>query len=186
MTVLAQTSTTILATATVLADGLILILGLALALPALRRVTWVSRGVALVGRRAVVLGLAIALVGTLGSLWYSNVIGYPPCDLCWVQRVFLYPQVLLLAVALVKRDRGIIDYAFVLSLAGLAVAAYHVSLQVGLTPLVPCSVGAVSCGQLFFLAYGYVTIPVMSLSAFALQTLVMLTAKIIKPNTTHA
>lgn len=184
MLTLAQSTTAVLATGTVAADIVIVGLGLAVAIPSLRQIPMVRRVVMFVGSRAVEVGLAMALAGTIGSLWYSNVIGYEPCDLCWVQRIFLYPQVLLLGVALVKRDRGAVDYALALSLAGLAVAAYHVSLQVGLTPLLPCSVGAVSCGKLFFLAYGYVTIPVMSLTAFALQTLVMLAAKVVNRNNT--
>lgn len=178
MSTLAQATTTIFSTATVAGDVLAIALAAALAIPPLRRQPAVGRVLRPLGRHALAVGLLLASLGTAGSLWYSNVIGYPPCDLCWVQRIFLYPQVLLLAVAVLKRDRGAVDYALALSLAGLAVALYHVSLQLGLSPLVPCSVGAVSCGQRFFLAYGYVTIPVMSLTAFALQALVMAAAKV--------
>ncbi len=178
MSTLAQTTNTVFAAATLGGDVLAIALAAALAVPWLRRQPAAGRTLHWLGRYALAVGLLLALLGTAGSLWYSNVIGYPPCDLCWVQRIALYPQVLLLAVALFKRDRGAVDYALVLSLAGLAVAAYHVSLQFGLAPLAPCSVGAVSCSQRPFLAYGYVTIPVMSLTAFALQALVMATAKV--------
>ncbi|HEU5114678.1 MAG TPA: disulfide bond formation protein B [Candidatus Paceibacterota bacterium] len=112
----------------------------------------------------VVSGLAMA-----GSLTYSEVIGYSPCVLCWYQRILMYPQALLMGIALGRKDRSIKLYGLVMSIVGGVIAAYHYIGQLGGTPL-PCSaVGvSVSCAQKFTLEFGYITIPMMAFSAFAL------------------
>lgn len=112
----------------------------------------------------------VALTATLGSLFYSEVAGYEPCRLCWYQRILMYPQTLLLGMAWVKRDRNIRDYCLVLSGLGAALAAYHYSLQLNVISGVSCPVVgySVSCSQRFAMEYGYVTIPLMALTAFLL------------------
>ncbi len=117
----------------------------------------------------------IALTGTASSLFYSEIAGFAPCVLCWWQRIFLYPLTVILGIALAKKDEKITDYVAGLSAVGAAIAAYHSYLQFGGSPLVPCGAsGAVSCAQRYFLAYGYVTIPTMALTAFVLIALLML------------
>jgi disulfide bond formation protein DsbB len=112
----------------------------------------------------------VALTATFGSLFYSDVLGYTPCKLCWFQRICMYPQVVLLAIAWWKKDSGVGKYSLSLSVIGIVLAVYHYYLQLGGDPLVPCStVGySVSCSQRFILEYGYITIPMMALTAFAL------------------
>ena len=123
--------------------------------------------------QGVLIAFSAVLIAVFGSLIYSEVLGYEPCKLCWIQRIFFYPQVVILGFALWGRHKGslaLIDSAFVLSILGGVVALYHYLLQLGLIPEGFCvAVGsAVSCAKQFVLAFGYITIPMMSLSAFAL------------------
>ena len=116
----------------------------------------------------------VALLSMLGSLGYSNVIGYTPCTLCWFQRICMYSQVVILAIALCKRDRGALVYSFWLSSAGILFSAYHCLLERGFVPDGFCTAtGGVSCAQNYVFILGYITIPMMALSAFAL---IMVTA----------
>lgn len=128
--------------------------------------------VAWAGEHALALGLALGLITVGGSLFYSNGVGFEPCYLCWWQRVALYPMLVLFITALINRDRSVFAYVFPLSLIALILATYHSYVQWGGTPLVPCDVTA-SCAKLYVYAFGYVTIPTMSLTmavAFLLLT----------------
>jgi disulfide bond formation protein DsbB len=110
----------------------------------------------------------ITLTATLGSLFYSDVAKYTPCILCWWQRIFMYPQTVLLTLGIVKKDKNVADYGMGLSAIGAVLAAYHYYIQVGgATPLTCEAVGySISCTQKFTTDFGYVTIPMMSLTAF--------------------
>lgn len=114
-----------------------------------------------------------ALAATLGSLTYSDIIGYDPCKLCWFQRIFMYPQTLLLGIALLKKDTRIATYIFWLSLLGFVLALYHYLLQIGVATGAPCSVVGYSetCSKRFVLQYGYITIPMMAATAFGINLL---------------
>jgi len=118
---------------------------------------------------------AVALIATLGSLTYSEIIGYEPCKLCWFQRIFMYPQVILLGMALVKKDYKIASYSIFLSIIGAFIAGYHYLLQIGVAPELPCSaVGySVSCSQRFVMQFGYISLPMMAFSAFILMALLL-------------
>ncbi len=122
------------------------------------------------GKHALLLTFLIALTTTLGSLFYSDVAGYEPCKLCWYQRIFMYPQVIVLGIALMMRDAKARVYSVTLSSIGALIAGYHYLLQLGIAPNIPCSaVGySVSCAKNFVMNFGYITIPLMSLTAFAL------------------
>src|SRR5699024_11603122 len=71
----------------------------------------------------------LAVVATVGSLFYSEVIGYVPCELCWVQRIFMYPLVVIYGVAAMKRDVNIAAPGFILSMIGFFVSLYHYLVQ---------------------------------------------------------
>ncbi len=113
--------------------------------------------------------LVVATASTLLSRFYSNVMGYEPCTLCWWQRIFIYPQVVLLGLALWKREKVIIDYALALLGIGLIISLYQVYLQFGGAPVGACGVGSVSCTKAYVMEFGYVTIPVMALTGYALM-----------------
>src|SRR5258705_13166689 len=57
-----------------------------------------------IGKYGLFFAFLISLVATLGSLFYSQIAGFTPCDLCWFQRIFMYPLVVLLGLALIKKD----------------------------------------------------------------------------------
>ena len=125
------------------------------------------------------LAFLVSLVATLGSLFYSEVAKYAVCELCWYQRILMYPQVLLLGLAVWKQDRGIAPYSLVLSSIGAVIAAYHYYIQVGGSAIASCgAVGySVSCTEKFVMTFDYITIPMMSLTAFLMIILIMLQLK---------
>lgn len=118
------------------------------------------------GRAAFGLAWVVATVATAGSLWYSEVVGFVPCPLCWFQRIFMYPLVIVLGLALLRRDRGARAYGLGLAVPGALVAAYHSWLQAFptgestfCTPDAPCTVRHVW-------EFGFVSLPLMALSGF--------------------
>lgn len=119
-----------------------------------------------VGTRAILIGFLASLAGLVGSLVYSEAVGFTPCILCWIQRLFLYPQVVLFGVALWREEKMIIPYAYILSLCGAAVALYHSFTQLGGHSLTPCTSEGGECSKIFVLEFGYITIPMMALSLF--------------------
>src|SRR3990167_10532785 len=114
--------------------------------------------------------LIVALLATLGSLFYSEIAKFTPCTLCWYQRILMYPQVILLGRAFLKKDRNIIPYSIILSGIGAVIALYHYLLQINIVPSIGCQVVGYSssCSQTFVMEFGYITIPMMSLTAFLL------------------
>ena len=121
----------------------------------------------LVGKYGLVLAFLIALAATLGSLGYSEIAGFEPCRLCWYQRIFMYPLVILFDIALWKKEE-ISRYALPLVAIGGAIAAFHYIGQMFLPDLLTCeAVGySVSCAQRFFVGLGHITLPFMSFVAF--------------------
>ncbi len=127
-----------------------------------------------VGKRALVFSFCMALLATLGSLFYSEIMQFEPCKLCWIQRIFMYPQAVLLGVGLYKKEKKILDYTVFLSLLGFLFALYHYGLnwyaKFFPTETCPFGGGGVSCTKAYF-TFGYVNIPLMSLAAFSLLLL---------------
>ena len=121
------------------------------------------------------LALAASFIGSALSLYYSEILGLPPCPLCWWQRVFLYPQTILFALALWKRERLMADYSMALSVFGLGTALYHHALQVLPSGSLPCPAeGVISCAQRFVFEFGYITFPLMAATLFAFLIVLML------------
>jgi disulfide bond formation protein DsbB len=122
------------------------------------------------------LAFAVALTALLGSL-YFEAIGFAPCVLCWYQRILMYPLALILLVGMLKRDQGVFDYVLPFSVLGMGVSSYHYLIQMGVInhPAL-CSVG-VPCNLRDPIYFGFVTIPLMTLVAFAFITLVMALGK---------
>lgn len=114
----------------------------------------------------------IALLGTVGSLFFSEVMQFPPCVLCWYQRIAIYPLVLVIGTGIILRDRRLKYYALPISLGGLLIAFYHNLLYYGIIPesAAPCTEGA-SCTETHIEWLGFITIPLLSLAAFAFISL---------------
>ncbi len=122
------------------------------------------------------LAWTIALVGMIGSMFFSVVMELPPCDLCWYQRIALYPLVVIIAVGIAVGDGRWKWYALPLVIAGLALAGYHNLLYYGIIPegITPCTEG-VPCTARQIEWLGFITIPLMGLLSFVslLVTLLM-------------
>jgi disulfide bond formation protein DsbB len=109
----------------------------------------------------------VAAGATAGSLFFSSVMGFPPCVLCWYQRICLFPLVVVLARALFPLDRGVVKYALPLAALGWLIAAYHNLVYAGVVPesLQPCVQG-VSCSERNLELFGVLSIPALALMAF--------------------
>jgi disulfide bond formation protein DsbB len=104
----------------------------------------------------------------MGSLFFSYVMEFAPCVLCWYQRIFLFPLVIILAVGLFPIDKSVVKYALPLAIAGWLTAAYHNLLYAGIVPesIQPCSQG-VSCTEEYIDLFGFLSIPILSLLSFS-------------------
>lgn len=107
-------------------------------------------------------------VSTAGSLFFSYVMGFTPCVLCWYQRIFLFPLVIILAMGLFPFDKNVVKFALPLAVAGWLIALYHNLLYSGIIPesIQPCSRG-VSCTEKYIDLFGFLTIPMLSLFSFS-------------------
>lgn len=128
------------------------------------------------------LGIAflIVLFGTLGSLFYSEIMNYPPCDLCWYQRVFMYPLLVIFGVGLIKKDKSSLLYAFPLVILGIIFSGYHYAIQfINKNSALFCDITekTVSCTENFFTYFYYINLPGMSLTAFVLIFILMILSK---------
>lgn len=113
------------------------------------------------------LSFAASLIATLGSLYFSEIQKYIPCELCWYQRIFMYPLVLILGMALVKKDYAISRYSFILSTIGGLISLYHYSIQkVSFLGENSISCGIVPCTGQYINWLGFITIPFLALIAF--------------------
>ena len=117
----------------------------------------------------------IALVATLGSLFFSEIMELPPCVLCWYQRIAMYPLVFILAIGILLKDKKVFVYAIPLCLIGLGIAVYHNLLYYGIIPesITPCQKG-ISCTSRQIEWLGFITIPLMSLVVFISITISIL------------
>ncbi|MBB3112291.1 disulfide bond formation protein DsbB [Paenibacillus phyllosphaerae] len=124
------------------------------------------------------LAWVVSLVATGGSLFLSEVMDFEPCRLCWFQRIFMYPLVILLGRAAYKNDRGIIGYTLPLSIIGGCISLYHYLEQKvpGMADILPCTQG-VPCNQDYLDWFGFITIPFLALIAFILITIFLLLAR---------
>lgn len=109
----------------------------------------------------------IALIATVGSLFFSEVMDLPPCVLCWYQRIAMYPLVVIIGVGIVTNDARMKNYALPVCLIGLAISIYHNLLYYGILPesIAPCVEG-ISCTSRQIEWLGFITIPLMALTAF--------------------
>ncbi|MCU0309828.1 MAG: disulfide bond formation protein B [Acidimicrobiales bacterium] len=130
------------------------------------------------GRAALPLAWVIALVTTVGSLYYSKVQGYPPCELCWYQRIAVYPFSVILAIAAWRRDGGIRVYAIPVLAIGAVIAAYNHWIQA-----YPPESGTAfctadtPCTARYVWEFGFVSLPFMALSACAFMIALLAVAR---------
>ena len=119
----------------------------------------------------------IASISTMGSLFFSEIMNFPPCVLCWYQRICLFPLVLILLTGLFPFDKSVVKFALPLAIVGWFIALYHNLLYSGIIPesIQPCSQG-VSCTEDYISLFGIFTIPMLSIMSFS--TIIVLLFKI--------
>lgn len=116
----------------------------------------------------------IAASATVISLIYSEIILLAPCNLCWYQRVFIYPLSIIFLVAFIKKDSKVRIYALPLAVIGALIALYHYSLQMFNLSSFCDITSQVPCNTIYIQEFGYITIPLMSLTAFIIIILLNL------------
>jgi disulfide bond formation protein DsbB len=127
--------------------------------------------------QALALAAVVAVVATLGSLYFSEVAHFTPCKLCWYQRIAMYPLAPMLVLAAVRRDVGFRVYGMVAAAIGIAISSYHVLLE--RYPTLESSVCDPTnpCTLIWVKRFGYLTIPGMALSGFALILVLLAVAR---------
>lgn len=112
---------------------------------------------------------AASFTAMLGSLYFSEIAGYEPCELCWYQRILMYPLVLILGIAVIKKDVKAAVYSLAFSGIGGLISLYHYSIQKVdfLTDTAPAC-GRVPCTGMYINWLGFITIPFLALTAFAI------------------
>ncbi|MBO0992188.1 disulfide oxidoreductase [Bacillus sp. SD088] len=117
----------------------------------------------------------VSLVATLGSLYFSEIKGFIPCEFCWYQRILMYPLVVIIGIAVFEQNKNIKKYVLPFSIIGIGVSFYHYLIQKvpGLVAAKPC-VGGVPCNGQYINWLGFITIPFLALIAFILITVFML------------
>jgi disulfide bond formation protein DsbB len=135
---------------------------------------------ALLGDSAIWLAWIVAAVATAGSLFYSEVIHFVPCRLCWFQRIAMYPMSIILLVGAIRREVVVKYYALPLALGGAAISIWHYltqtfpSLEGGsCDPVNPCSSKYVDM-------FGFISIPFMAGVGFIVISVLL--AFYVRPN----
>ena len=130
------------------------------------------------GRISRYIALLAAWLATGGSLFFSEVLGWIPCTLCWYQRILMYPLSVLIAVGILRRDDGLHRYVLPFSLTGAGVSLYHYLLiKTDWFPPPPCRAG-VPCTVDYLDIFGFINIPFMALTAFLIISLMMLVSRL--------
>lgn len=120
------------------------------------------------------IGLVQATIAMLGSLYLSDIAGYPPCLLCWYQRIAMYPLVLIFIVGIRRADQSAWYYTAPLTFIGWLISIYHNLLYFKIIPesIKPCQAG-ISCTTKYIEWFGFVTIPFLAFVAFSIILVAM-------------
>ena len=112
----------------------------------------------------------VAAIATGGSLFFSEIAHFVPCELCWYQRICMYPLSITTLLAALANDERIARYLLPLPLAGAGVTIYHLLVENGVVAqATSCLISAPGgCGVKWINEFGYVTIPTLALTAFVL------------------
>ncbi len=119
-------------------------------------------------KNALHLAFVIALTAMLGSLYFSDIKGYAPCVLCWYQRICMYSLVPICLAGFFRGDSKIYHYVMPLASLGYGIALYHVLLYMGVIKNEELCAYGISCTSKYVEYFGFITIPLMSFTAFSL------------------
>ena len=120
----------------------------------------------------------ISTASTLGSLFFSEVMRFPPCVLCWYQRIAMYPLVLIFLVGSFQSGKSTYAFSLPLVICGWIISLYHNLLHYGIVPesASPCLEG-VSCATVYINWVGFITIPMLSFIAFSVLGILLIILK---------
>ncbi|MEK3992954.1 MULTISPECIES: disulfide oxidoreductase [Robertmurraya] len=123
----------------------------------------------------------VSITAMLGSLYFSEIRGFIPCELCWYQRILMYPLTLILGIGTFQNDLSVKKIALPMAIIGWCISFYHYMLQKvpGLAELKPC-VNGVPCTTEYINWFGFVTIPFLALTAFTIIIYLMIYIKPVK------
>jgi disulfide bond formation protein DsbB len=123
----------------------------------------------------------VATVAMFGSLFFSEIMLFTPCVLCWYQRIAMYALVVVLLVGLIKNDQSVFSYSIPLIAIGLFISLFHNLLHWEIIPesASPC-VESAPCSTIYLDWLGFITIPLMSMTAFLLIGTLLYFSKRIK------
>lgn len=129
------------------------------------------------------LAFAVAAVATGGSLFFSEVANFIPCELCWYQRIAMYPLSITLLLAALANDHRVARYLLPFPIVGAGVAIYHLLVENHVIHQTQaCQISAPGgCATRWIEEFGYVTIPVLSLTAFVLLFAFLVLATLEEP-----
>ncbi|AWC27634.1 disulfide oxidoreductase [Bacillus cytotoxicus] len=120
-----------------------------------------------------------SFIATLGSLYFSEIMKFEPCVLCWYQRIFMYPFVLWLGIAIAKKDYRIASYSLPIASIGACISLYHYGIQkISALSEVGAVCGRVPCTGEYINWFGFITIPFLALIGF--MTIIICSFIIIK------
>lgn len=111
----------------------------------------------------------IASVSMLGSLFFSEILDYPPCALCWYQRICLFPLVVIFLAGLFPYNSAVVRFSLPLTVIGWGISVYHNLLYIGVIPksITPCD-ETLSCTDVQLDLFGFITIPFLSFLAYSM------------------
>jgi disulfide bond formation protein DsbB len=135
-----------------------------------------KKQVKFINKNIIYLTLVVSVTAMFGSLFYSEIAEYNPCKLCWYQRILIYPQVFILWLAMILKDKSVIKYVLLLSVLCLPISLYHYLMQFNVVAPLTCgTVGySSSCSENFGANFGFITIPFMAFATVLLNTLLSL------------
>ncbi|MGE7925919.1 disulfide oxidoreductase [Viridibacillus arvi] len=118
----------------------------------------------------------VSILATLGSLYFSEIKGFIPCELCWIQRIFMYPLVVILGIGTFQSDISVRKFVLPLSILGGVISFFHYLEQKipNFGGIKPCMSG-VPCSSEYINWFGFITIPFLALIAFMVITISMIT-----------
>jgi len=140
-----------------------------------------NKFLAFIKEHFLIIGFVISFFTVAFSLFYSEIIGFLPCKLCWFQRIFLFSQVVLFGMAYLKKDRKVAHYSFPLLAAGFFVAIYQNFIYYFQASTASCDASGVSCVQRLVDEFGgYISFPMFSLITFIALMTVLVVARFYK------
>ena len=142
-------------------------------------VAWIARAplAVWVARHASIMLRVIFLGAVVGSLIYSNVLGFAPCILCWYQRLVIFPVAFLAFTGNIAKSALLRGQVLILSSIGFAIALFHRYIELfPQSGVSVCGPDGVACDTLYVFEFGYITIPMMSLTVLAAGILLSLLA----------